>query len=145
MSEITKASVQSGIKAGKPIIQKLDRITKDPMRTQMELLKKLLEDNKDTEYGKKYELVITNLSGFYRYRMKDVFLITGKYNNNPTKEAPRDSLEANLAKVNPSMGNKVKKGLCKPTEVLFLQPETYLLYRSRERFCDLSLLFFFIE
>ena len=28
----------------------------------------------ELEIGKKYELVITNLSGFYRYRMKDVFL-----------------------------------------------------------------------
>ena len=28
------------------------------------------------------------------------------------------------------MGDKVKKGLCAPTEVLFLQPETYLLYRD---------------
>lgn len=154
---------------------------------------KLLDE---LEVGKKYELVITNLSGFYRYRMKDVFLITGKYNNTPTieyqyrtdktvslmgektteialrraaedtadecgfdlidcsiypdtdntryvylmeiakipesltKEALRDSLEENLAKANPSMGDKVKKGLCKPTEVLFLQPETYLLYRD---------------
>lgn len=154
---------------------------------------KLLDE---LEVGKKYELVITNLSGFYRYRMRDVFLITGKYNNTPTieyqyradktvslmgektteialrsaaeataaecgfdlidcsvypdidntryvylmeiakipealtKEALRDSLEANLAKANPSMGDKVNKGLCKPTEVLFLQPETYLLYRD---------------
>lgn len=154
---------------------------------------KLLDE---LEIGKKYELVITNLSGFYRYRMKDVFLITGKYNNTPTieyqyradktvslmgektteialrraaedtakecgfdlidcsvypdtdntryvylmeiakvpkgltKEVLRDSLEANLAKANPSMGDKVKKGLCAPTEVLFLQPETYLLYRD---------------
>lgn len=47
-----------------------------------------------------------------------------------TKEVLRDSLEANLAKSNPSMGDKVKKGLCAPTEVLFLQPETYLLYRD---------------
>ena len=35
------------------------------------------------EVGKKYELVITNLSGFYRYRMKDVFLVTGMCNNLP--------------------------------------------------------------
>ncbi len=154
---------------------------------------KLLDE---LEVGKKYELVITNLSGFYRYRMRDVFLITGKYNNTPTieyqyrmdktvslmgektteialrraaedtaaecgfdlidcsvypdtdniryvylmeiakipkdltKDALRDSLERNLAKANPSMGDKVKKGLCAPTEVLFLQPETYLLYRD---------------
>lgn len=47
-----------------------------------------------------------------------------------TKEALRDWLEKNLAAANPSMGDKVKKGLCKPPKVCFLQPETYLLYRD---------------
>lgn len=47
-----------------------------------------------------------------------------------TKEALRDSLERNLVAANPSMIDKVEKGLCKPTEVRFLQPETYLLYRD---------------
>ena len=148
------------------------------------------------ETGKKYELFITNLSGFYRYRMKDVFLVKGKYNDTPivefqyradktvsimgekttetairtaaemtakqcgfeliessvypdtdnsryiyimeiakvpadlTEETIRDTLEENLAKVNPSMGDKVKRGLCEPTAVLFSQPETFILYRE---------------
>ncbi|OQD58911.1 hypothetical protein MBBAR_6c00210 [Methanobrevibacter arboriphilus JCM 13429 = DSM 1125] len=34
--------------------------------------------------GEDYELIITNLSGFYRYRMQDVIRVTGKYNNMPT-------------------------------------------------------------
>ncbi len=38
------------------------------------------------EIGKKYELVITNHSGFYRYRMKDVLLVTGFYNRTPLVE-----------------------------------------------------------
>lgn len=38
------------------------------------------------EVGKKYELVITNHSGFYRYRMKDVVLVTGYYNATPLVE-----------------------------------------------------------
>ena len=38
------------------------------------------------EVGKKYEVVITNISGFYRYRMKDVFLVTGMCNNTPKIE-----------------------------------------------------------
>ena len=148
------------------------------------------------EVGKKYELFITNLSGFYRYRMKDVFLVKGKYKNTPTvefqyrsdktvsimgekttetairaaaemtakqcgfeliessvypdidnsryiyfleaanlpdgltEEKIRDALEENLAKANPSMGDKVKRGLCAPTAVLFSQPETFILYRE---------------
>lgn len=52
MSEITKAAMQSQIKKGIPIKQRLDEMTKDPMRAQKEFLKKILEDNKDTEYGK---------------------------------------------------------------------------------------------
>lgn len=167
----------------------IEQTDDEPDLTDLKLLDEL-------EVGKRYELVITNLSGFYRYRMRDVFLVTGKHNETPTieyqyrvdktvslmgektteialrhaaedtakecgfdlidcsvypdvdetryvylmeiaripetltKEALRDSLEKNLAAANPSMGDKVEKGLCKPTEVRFLQPETYLLYRD---------------
>lgn len=38
------------------------------------------------EVGKKYELIITNHSGFYRYRMKDVLLVVGHYNQTPMVE-----------------------------------------------------------
>ena len=38
------------------------------------------------EVGKKYELIITNHSGFYRYRMKDVVLVTGFHNATPKVE-----------------------------------------------------------
>lgn len=35
------------------------------------------------ELGKTYELVITNLCGFYRYRMSDAIKVTGFYNKTP--------------------------------------------------------------
>lgn len=35
------------------------------------------------EVGKTYELVITNLCGFYRYRMSDAVMVTGFYNKTP--------------------------------------------------------------
>ena len=35
------------------------------------------------EAGKEYELVLTNLSGFYRYRINDVIRVTGFHNNCP--------------------------------------------------------------
>lgn len=35
------------------------------------------------EPGKDYEIIITNLSGFYRYRIKDVVRITGFYKQSP--------------------------------------------------------------
>ena len=38
------------------------------------------------EVGKRYELIITNQSGFYRYRMKDVLLVTGFHNATPVVE-----------------------------------------------------------
>lgn len=150
------------------------------------------------ETGKDYELIITNLSGFYRYRMRDAIRIVGKYYNVPTIEflhridqtvsimgektteaalrmaventakqldidlidysmypdidsspvryvfffeigsMPQDLrpkeirfvLEQNLAKANPSMGDKVKNGTCGPTKLNFLEPESYSLYRD---------------
>ena len=39
-------------------------------------------------------------------------------------------LERNLAKANPSMGDKVAKGICAPTKLNILEPETYSLYRD---------------
>jgi hypothetical protein len=38
------------------------------------------------EVGKKYELVISTYSGLYRYRMRDVFLVTGFYHATPMVE-----------------------------------------------------------
>ena len=35
------------------------------------------------EEGKVYELIITNLSGFWRYRMSDAVIVTGFYNKTP--------------------------------------------------------------
>ena len=35
------------------------------------------------EAGREYELVVTNLSGFYRYRLGDVIRVTGRHNGSP--------------------------------------------------------------
>ncbi|MCR5042278.1 MAG: GH3 auxin-responsive promoter family protein [Clostridia bacterium] len=40
----------------------------------------------EVEVGKSYELVFTNLSGFYRYTLGDVVKVTGFYNNSPRIE-----------------------------------------------------------
>ena len=37
----------------------------------------------EVKVGNEYEVVLTNLSGFYRYRLDDVVKITGFYNNSP--------------------------------------------------------------
>lgn len=150
------------------------------------------------EIGKEYEIIVTNLSGFYRYRMRDAVRITGWHKKLPIMEflsridqtvsvmgekttevalraAAEDTaaqlgfemidfsvfpdvnnvppryvyfmeidklqeglkakeirfvLERNLAKTNPSMGDKVAKGICAPTKLNILEPETYSLYRE---------------
>ena len=38
---------------------------------------------KDLEVGKEYEIILTNMSGFYRYRIMDVVKVTGYYNQSP--------------------------------------------------------------
>lgn len=38
------------------------------------------------EVGKKYEIVVSNFSGLYRYRMEDVIRVTEMYNNTPRVE-----------------------------------------------------------
>lgn len=40
----------------------------------------------ELEVGKKYEVVVTNFSGLYRYRMEDVIEVTRMYNNTPQVE-----------------------------------------------------------
>lgn len=149
------------------------------------------------EVGKTYEIVITNQSGFYRYRIRDAVKVTGMYNNTPmiqfqyridqtisvlgekTTElvlrgvaerverelgysmedfsvfgdvdsvpmryvmlmeatlpegldpgAVAAELDKGLCEGNPSYGDKVAKGMLDHLRLLFLQPETYLLFRD---------------
>ncbi len=50
------------------------------------------------EVGKKYELVVSNFSGLYRYRMEDVVEVTGMHNNTPKIEfLYRRNLGMNIA------------------------------------------------
>ena len=150
------------------------------------------------EEGKDYEIITTNLSGFYRYRMKDVVRCIGKYNETPmveflyrlnqclsltgekvneehmrmaayktekdfgfdlidfsvyvdsdsspmryvylmevedlpgglTREILREKLNENFCATEEVLGYKIEKGLIGKTELHFLQPETYLLYKE---------------
>lgn len=150
------------------------------------------------EEGEEYEIIITNLSGFYRYRIKDVIRVTGFYNESPmvqfvcrknqmlsiagektneeavrwsieefmkdtglvvndysvyadTDTEPghytfymepdtivpkeeigkyRDAIEYRMMQANPSYGDKIRTGVLAPTELKFVQQETYQLYRD---------------
>lgn len=150
------------------------------------------------EVGKNYELVMTNTSGLYRYKMRDVVHVVGKHNNTPTiefmfradqtvnlvgektteyalrqvakqtadkcgfemvdycmypnpdaepvryefliepshlpddfdYENTRMVLDRFLSLANPSMGDKLSKGVVGKSKLYFLQEETTLLYRD---------------
>ena len=150
------------------------------------------------ETGKDYEIVLTNTSGFYRYRIKDVVRVVGWYKKCPKiqfvyrlnqmvsiagektteeciswavkefakatacelvdysvyadvavspgryvifieleKPLPRERyddyrqiMEEKLGTANPSIGSKVKSGILSPSEISFVQEETYALYRD---------------
>lgn len=152
----------------------------------------------EVEVGKEYELVVTNLSGFYRYRMRDAVRVTGIFNETPiveflyridqnisllgektteqmirgsvnqtekelglevvdfsvygdedsdpmkyvclleiegslrdlTKEDVKETFNKILNDANSSLKQKIDKGFLDSTEIKFLQPETYLLYRD---------------
>ena len=152
----------------------------------------------ELEEGELYEIVITNLSGFYRYRIKDVIRVTGFYNEapmiqfvyrksqmlsiagektneeavrwsmeefmkdtgvivndysvyantdtepghytffmEPDKTVPkediprcRDAIEKRMMQANPSYGDKIRTGVLAPTELVFVQQESYQLYRD---------------
>lgn len=162
------------------------------------------EDSQETltmeqlETGKDYEIVLTNTSGFYRYRLKDVVRVVGWYKNCPkiqfvyrlnqmvsiagektTEESVswavkafakevgcelvdysvyadvaispgryvifietekplakdrygeyRNVIEEKLGIANPSIRSKVKSGVLSPSEISFVQEETYALYRD---------------
>lgn len=52
----------------------------------------------EVEVGKDYEIIVTNFSGLYRYRLLDVVRITGMYNNSPKVEfLYRTNIGMNLA------------------------------------------------
>lgn len=52
----------------------------------------------EVEVGKKYELVVTNSSGLYRYRMEDIVEVTRMHNNTPVIEfLYRKNLSMNVA------------------------------------------------
>lgn len=152
----------------------------------------------ELEVGREYEIVLTTLSGFYRYRIGDVIRVVGYEDESPkicflyrkkqmvsiagekTNEAcvawtveefekatgtsifdysvyadtetlpgryvlflepsehlPKEDhekyraiVEEKLGTANPSLGAKVKDGTLRPTDIKFVQQETYYLYRD---------------
>ena len=154
----------------------------------------------ELEVGEDYRIIVTNLSGFYRYQLHDVVRVTGYYNEAPmlrfvyrenqlisiegektneeelrwamekfyletriqvidysiyadTGTSPghyvllvepgeivpkeqlaycRDVMEEKLMQSNPSYGDKIRNGVLGKMELVFLQQQTYQLYRDVE-------------
>ena len=152
----------------------------------------------ELEAGEDYRVIVTNLSGFYRYRLHDVVRVTGYYNETPmirfiyrenqlvsiagektneedlrwaveqfylqtrihisdysifadTESSPghyvvllepdrvipeeripycRDVLEEKLMQANPAYGEMIRKKLLGKLELVFLEQQTYQLYRD---------------
>lgn len=150
------------------------------------------------EVGKDYEVILTNFSGLYRYRIRDSVRVTGYHHNTPTVQfigridqtlsimgektteaalndavcgmaeetqldiadfsvfpdldaepvryvfflevadnpkgvRPKEVwrvLERELSRANPSMGDKMQKGICGHVRVQFLEPESFALYED---------------
>lgn len=82
----------------------------------------------DLEVGKKYEIVVTNYSGLYRYRMEDVVEVTRMYNNTPEIEfLYRRNLGMNLAneKTSTAMVDAVVSDLSKEMDNEFIGHSLY--------------------
>ena len=97
---------------GQTARNRLDDITYNPMRSQEDFVMRMMRENSQTvlipddmfyefkptesrsyshlltldqlEIGRSYELVVTTLSGLYRYKTKKTFLVVGRYHDTPT-------------------------------------------------------------
>jgi len=66
------------------------------------------------------------------------YIEINKKPDNLTPKKIRYVLEQKLAEANPSMGDKVRRGICGATKINFLEAETYMLYRDISAFKGVS-------
>lgn len=105
--------------------------------TESENPKTLLID--ELEIGKKYEIVVSNFSGLYRYRIEDVVQVTKMYNNTPRIELLyRKNLDMNVAneKTTTQMCDFVAKNISKKSGKEFTQFSYYPDFSTKPpRYC----------
>lgn len=102
------------------------------------------------EVGKIYEIIVTNLSGFYRYRTSDAVMVTGFRGQTPmirfmyrvnrtinmaaektTEKALQAAVEGAMdGKANGEFAGYVDTGRLKEPVAHWLQPQTAMLYRD---------------
>ena len=54
MYEVLNGMRKQGVEVGEKLLAAFDQMTRNPMEVQTRLLLELLEENQNTEYGKKY-------------------------------------------------------------------------------------------
>lgn len=96
----------------------------------------------DLEIGKKYEIVVSNFSGLYRYRIEDVVLVTRKYNETPCVELMyRRNLGLNVAneKTTTEMIDSAARETAKEMNAEFAGHSFYADYSTNPpRYCMLA-------
>ncbi len=93
----------------------------------------------ELEVGKKYEIVVSNFSGLYRYRIEDVVQVTKMYNNTPRIELLyRKNLDMNVAneKTTTQMCDFVAKNIAKKSGKEYTQFSYYPDFSTKPpRYC----------
>ncbi|MFT0898545.1 GH3 auxin-responsive promoter family protein [Candidatus Methanoprimaticola sp. MG2] len=95
---------------GKPILSELEEMTKDPMRYNTEFLLKLLDDNKDTEYGREHGFAdVRSVEEFRRRVPITTYDDYAGYIYRMTEDGERDLITSynviHYAKTSGTMGN----------------------------------------
>lgn len=86
----------------------------------------------EVEFGKNYELVITNTAGFYRYKTNRIVKITGTFNGTPTVEYLYNSNEnINLAGEN-SNEYVLREAVTKMAEECHIDLTDYCIYANTD-------------
>ncbi|MBQ8574436.1 MAG: GH3 auxin-responsive promoter family protein [Clostridia bacterium] len=83
---------------------------------------------KDLEVGKEYEVILTNMSGFYRYRIEDVIRVTGFYYESPMVTfCYRLNQIANISgeKMTQMAFDHIVNGMCEHLDELFVGYSIY--------------------
>ena len=96
----------------------------------------------ELEVGKKYEVVVSNFSGLYRYRMEDVVTVTKMHNNTPRVELLyRRNLSMNVAneKTTTQMVDFAAKNTASQAGVELVGHSFYADYSTKPpRYCMLA-------
>ena len=123
---------------GKPLYEQLIEMTKDPMKYNTELLMKIVRDNKDTEYGKKYGFAeIESIEDYQRRVPITMFDDYAGYIYEMTEEGKTNLITAypvnHYAKSSGTMGNPKRIPVSDPS-LFILNKYNYLIRTAIQ--CD---------